>query len=76
VSRLARQYGVTGQLRKLLRDAEGDSDRVSMLTLGDDENKSEAAIVVIRGNAEIELFRQWAERNRIFTRGKSIGGDA
>jgi hypothetical protein len=60
------------ELLGLVRNAQDDTDRVSMLTLGDNEDTSELSVVVIKGRAEIEMFRQWAERNRLFTRGKGI----
>lgn len=70
MSNLADRYELSGDLAEILAHAEEDTDRVSMLTLGD-KGHSEAAIVIIKGHAEIELFRQWAERNKIFNRESS-----
>ena len=64
---IRKRYALTGELGKLVTTADRDPDRVSMLTLGD-EDHAECSIVVIKGHAEVELFRQWAERNGLLDR--------
>lgn len=51
----------------------GDPDPVSMVTEGD-ERRQEISVVVLRGHAVIEMFRQWAERNELFDRERDIDG--
>ena len=66
---LAKRYDLTGQLARIVTAAERDPDSVAMLTLGGDVAgpDNEAAIVVIKGHREIELFRVWARRNELLT---------
>lgn len=70
---LAADFGLTGQLGRIVTAAEGDPDRVSMLTLTDDPPKAgpsnRAAIVLIRGHQEIEAFRRWARSQKLLADG-------
>ena len=52
----------------------GDPDPVSMMTDGEDVRRSDLSVVVLRGRAVIEMFRQWAERNNIYERQRDIDG--
>lgn len=66
-------YGLKGQLARIVQCAIEDTDRVSMLTLGGTAKASELSIVVIKGHQEIEAFRQWAERQGLYKRSKDSG---
>lgn len=60
----------------MLRDADRDDDIVSVTVLSTgpqgDHLRADGAVVVIKGGNYVELFSQWAERNKLLTRGKSI----
>lgn len=66
------------EVRKLLRDADRDDDPVSITILSRGpasdgaEHLSDGAVVILKGGPTVALFCQWAERNRILTRGKPI----
>ena len=65
----AKRFGLTGQLRRIVEAAERDDDRVSMMTLspkGRAGPDNELAVVVIKGDQVIEVFRRWARsHNRL-----------
>lgn len=66
------------QIRKLLRDADHDNDPVSITILSrapardGAEHLSDGAVVILKGGPTVALFCQWAERQKILTRGKPI----
>ncbi len=66
-------------LRRLLRAADRDSDPVSITILTEgpvgDELAADGAIVILKGGDTVALFCQWAERNKVLTRGKPIEGE-
>lgn len=69
---------MAGELRRMLRDADRDDDIVSVTVLSTgprgDHLRADGAVVVIKGGNYVELFSQWAERNKLLARGKSIVG--
>lgn len=68
-----KDYDLRGQLRGLVNAANRSPDVVSMLVLGKDMDHAEGAIVVLRGRQAVQLFEQWAIRNRVLTPGRSDG---
>lgn len=86
---LAGYFGIkiralAAEVRKLLVDADRDNDPVSITILSrgpaqqGSEHLADGAVVILKGGPTVALFCQWAERNKILTRGKSIvceGGD-
>lgn len=60
------------RIRTLLKHAERDSDPVSMFHIGDRIDDVEVSVVVLKGRDVVRCFREWAERNRIFTPGKPV----
>lgn len=69
---------LASEVRKLLRDADRDDDpaSITILTRGPrqhgSEHQADGAVVILKGGATVALFCQWAERNKILTRGKPI----
>lgn len=67
---------LTKEIRRLLKDADRDSDPVSITILSQgangDDLAADGAVVVLKGGDTVALFCQWAERNKVLTRGKPI----
>lgn len=68
------QWPHSNKVSVLLKKAAQDSDRVSIFGAlpAHGPGRPELAVVVIKGEAEIELFKQWAERSGILTPCKGI----
>ena len=58
----------------LRQGAASDPEPVAMFTDDSDEQNQDVSIVVLRGSATIEMFRQWAERNGILHRDRDVDG--
>lgn len=56
----------------LLRRAERDPDRAVVWVLGEDMARAEGAIIVIKGQKEVEFIRGWLERQRLLTPEQAI----
>ena len=63
-------------LKGLLRDADRDTDVVSITVLSQgprgDNLRADGAVIVIKGGNYVELFEQWAKRCGLLTPGKPI----
>jgi hypothetical protein len=68
--------GLKHSLWALLHDADRDKDPVSLVGLTssptDDWLRADGAIAVLKGGDVVEMFRQWAVRNKILTPDKRI----
>jgi hypothetical protein len=56
----------------LTRAAAQDTDAVSMFSCGTSESDVESSVVVLRGPELVARFRDWAEAQGVFTRGKPV----
>lgn len=65
-----RNYGMTGQLGRLVMLANYDSDAVSFVELGRTREDLDGAVVVIKGQAAVEFFKEWAARQKLYTPGR------
>lgn len=67
--------GRTGKaMDTLLKASKDDPDPVTMFTSVDQRGVHQASVVVLRGPAVVEMFRQWAERNGIYNRDNGPDG--
>jgi hypothetical protein len=60
----------------LMHIASQDTDAVSMFSFGESVQSAEASVVVLRGPALVARFRDWAESQDVFTRGKPVQAPA
>ncbi len=60
-------YGMTGQLAKMVRAAMRDPDPVSMMVMGSRPDTVHVAIVVLKGKDVLAFFEAWAKRNKIMS---------
>jgi len=58
-------YNLKGQLRRLVQAANRSPDPVALVVLGESMERSEGAVVILRGRDTVRLFEQWAVRNRV-----------
>jgi hypothetical protein len=58
----------------LIAASSGDPDPVSMFTYVGKNGHDATSVVVMRGEATIEMFRQWAERNAYYNRANGFDG--
>lgn len=68
-----RDYGFTGQLEKMIGCANEDPDAAAMLTLGPSRTHAEGAIVVLKGDHAVALFREWAQEVGLVTPRRKSG---
>jgi hypothetical protein len=60
----------------LMHLASRDTDAVSMFSFGESVHNAEAGVAVLRGPELVACFRDWAEAQGVFTRGKPVEGPA
>lgn len=65
-------YAGPRTVRKLIEQALCDSDAVSVNGIGDSVEDCEVAVVVLKGNAVVRMFVDWATRNKVLSEGKPI----
>lgn len=65
-------YGGPRAVKALIRQARSDSDPISVNVIGDSLEDCDGAVVVLRGNATVRCFHEWAVRTRSLTAGKPI----
>ncbi len=71
-TRLEKRWAGAARVRTLLREANRDSDQVSISSFGESPGKIDGAVVVLKGDAVVRCFREWAVRNRLLTPGKPV----
>lgn len=64
-----RAYSLKGQLSQLVEAANYDHDRACWIELGESSEKLEGAIVILKGDATVRSFEQWATNEGHFTPG-------
>jgi len=68
--------GFSDSVRALLKQAARDTDPISMFTSGDyPDGGEDVAVVVIKGQAAIRMFRDWAQRVQALTPGKGVADE-
>lgn len=71
-TKLEKRWAGAARVRTLLRAANRDSDQVSISSFGESPENLDGAVVVLKGDAVVRCFREWAVRNRLLTPGKPI----